>query len=209
MLHVRPTHPDRGFRRSQLIDRCTSDASMSCTSAVIHLHQASSLTRPNTSSACPYSLSGTGCGHSFCALCLLRWAFTKLNIDLGTWDAPLACPLCTVESSAVPIHLPRPTSPFPFQPNRTLDAVLGAMVKNIACALDGNARSGSQGDTALDPIPVEDENVESGDVAQVSGWKVDGALRKEWDLRERCVSYRWLQTIHADVRAQLGVGEPS
>lgn len=141
--------------------------------------------------ACPYVLDGHRCGHSFCALCLLKWAFTNLHSSCGTWHTSLECPLCRAELAVTPPDAPRPRSTCVFVPNRIADELLTSMVQQLADVLEppensesshakGKGKASRKG-TALDPILLDDEE-------EVFGWRKKGPLRKEWDQRDKCVT---------------------
>ncbi|RPD56989.1 hypothetical protein L226DRAFT_445138, partial [Lentinus tigrinus ALCF2SS1-7] len=74
--------------------------------------------------AAPYSLNNGNCGHVFCAMCLLRWAFEALHLDCGHWHDRLQCPLCRAYLPDIPQNTPRSLATFPFVPNRTTSTTL-------------------------------------------------------------------------------------
>ncbi|KAI0653298.1 hypothetical protein C8Q70DRAFT_888627, partial [Cubamyces menziesii] len=78
--------------------------------------------------ACPYSLTPGRCGHSFCALCVLKWCFAAVHRGCGYWHDSLECPLCRAELPYTSDLTPRSIFSFPFSPNRLADGAIKALV---------------------------------------------------------------------------------
>lgn len=95
--------------------------------------------------AAPYSLNNPQCGHTFCALCLVRWALASLSED-GGWHESLLCPMCRAPlpqaGSADP---PRSKCTFPFIPNPIVDADIKDLVSIVREAADADVVPGSKG----------------------------------------------------------------
>lgn len=70
-------------------------------------------------SACPYLILSAGCGHTFCAQCILKWYFVSMHTCCGTWHDPVTCPLCR-SVLITPDEPPREKNTFPFAPNRAV-----------------------------------------------------------------------------------------
>lgn len=97
------------------------------------------------SRAAPYSLNNPQCGHTFCALCLVRWALASLSED-GGWHESLLCPMCRAPlpqaGSADP---PRNKCTFPFIPNPIVDVDIKDLVSIVREAADADVVPGSKG----------------------------------------------------------------
>ena len=146
-------------------------------------------------SACPYVLRADRCGHSFCAVCILKWYFTQLHRDCGSWHDPLQCPLCRTELPDVPADPPRPGFTCPFAPNRLADEAITAALQALQSILTpaedmtdidtSDSMSGKGKATAkknsitLTPLLQDDE--------QSLGWRKNGPLWTEWQNRDRYV----------------------
>ncbi|RDX42579.1 hypothetical protein OH76DRAFT_1362549, partial [Lentinus brumalis] len=72
--------------------------------------------------ASPYTLNTLECRHTFCALCLISWAFK--NIDEDSWGSIIECPSC--DASVVHVSATGPRSPdsFPFIVNSLVAVIL-------------------------------------------------------------------------------------
>ncbi|CDO73353.1 hypothetical protein BN946_scf185008.g116 [Trametes cinnabarina] len=81
--------------------------------------------------ACPYSLNPGRCGHSFCALCILKWCFAAVHRGCGYWHDPLECPLCRAELFYTSDVTPRSPFSFPFVPNRLADGEIQALIEVV------------------------------------------------------------------------------
>src|SRR5262249_30064825 len=81
--------------------------------------------------ACPYTLTPSQCGHSFCALCILKWFISRIHEACGTWHDPVECPICRSTLALTP-PIPRPSITCPFTPNRALDTFLQNTINRLA-----------------------------------------------------------------------------
>ncbi|KAH9929866.1 uncharacterized protein BXZ73DRAFT_77986 [Epithele typhae] len=84
--------------------------------------------------ALPYGLNHGLCGHTFCALCALKWYFAAMDCVCGYWHDALECPLCRAELPFVPDQ-PRLMSTFPFVPNRLADDAIQAYLEILKDAV--------------------------------------------------------------------------
>ncbi|EIW79334.1 hypothetical protein CONPUDRAFT_138470 [Coniophora puteana RWD-64-598 SS2] len=113
--------------------------------------------------ACPYILNPLSCGHSFCALCVLKSLFSRLHSACGTWHEYVECPLCRT-----PLFLCLGSSQsravFPFTPNRALDTVIENAVDLLEADVNGFTLSPSS--------PLMD-------------WAGDGSAKTDWLDRRR------------------------
>ncbi|KAI0692450.1 hypothetical protein BC835DRAFT_1416561 [Cytidiella melzeri] len=144
--------------------------------------------------ACPYFLTPSQCGHTFCAMCLLQWFFTHLHQDCGSWHEILECPLCRSLLPETPPKQPRQKSSCPFAPNRFADEIISSHVKSLANMLEppnnapehasptggkGKERA-QQGEASSSFEPLF---LDGGEDAL--NWKSDGSARKAWNGRDQ------------------------
>ncbi|KAI0682262.1 hypothetical protein C8Q76DRAFT_574255, partial [Earliella scabrosa] len=83
----------------------------------------------------PYSINNPNCGHSFCAICLLKWVLASVHDCCGYWHADLMCPLCRAKLPDVPSTTPRSIQSFPFIPNRACKATASRLLSILAEAV--------------------------------------------------------------------------
>ncbi|KAI0749062.1 hypothetical protein C8Q74DRAFT_1310917 [Fomes fomentarius] len=124
----------------------------------------------------PYLLDNTLCGHTFCAICVLKWASARIDLECGYWHEALECPLCRALLPYTPYNAPRNTHTFPFIPNHIADASIKSLLtilKEAAgskTAVTGVARSGTwHGKVDGEVIP----------------WGEGKSARVEWENRAR------------------------
>ncbi|EPS94032.1 hypothetical protein FOMPIDRAFT_1135050, partial [Fomitopsis schrenkii] len=110
--------------------------------------------------ACPYILSPPQCGHTYCALCILRWFFSNVCVHCQGWCQDLACPLCRAPLPEIPNVIPRTMSVLPFTPARAAN-------ERIMFLIDSLGRPQ--------------------DVKSSTPWEHGGHLRTEWQGRDRYV----------------------
>ncbi|KAI0272354.1 hypothetical protein BC834DRAFT_856392 [Gloeopeniophorella convolvens] len=131
--------------------------------------------------ACPYSLIARACGHSFCAVCLLKWFFSRMH-SCGNWHTPVACPICR-SASEVPPEVPRPPFTCPFIPGRSLDDLVTSSVEKLRSmtslaieSRDAPQNSTQTGETAAKIIDSEALSLSP----TLLAWGDDGVKRQEW-----------------------------
>jgi len=82
------------------------------------------------------------CGHSFCAICLLKWACSLMH-ECGSWHTPITCPTCrSATQIPLPLHhnyVERPLETCPFVPNRTLNGLLESYVQRLGQVGEGES----------------------------------------------------------------------
>jgi len=145
--------------------------------------------------ACPYTLTPAECGHTFCAVCTVKWFFSRLHRGCGTWHESVDCPLCRALLIITPDTTPRSTITIPFAPNRlaegTLRGLLSRLMENTS--KKGTNKTGPGGCTG-DAVSCKAEGgvVKLEDLASAQlvttgaeAWADGGALRKDWLDRER------------------------
>ncbi|KAH9887580.1 hypothetical protein C8Q73DRAFT_808715 [Cubamyces lactineus] len=116
--------------------------------------------------ACPYSLTPGRCGHSFCALCVLKWCFAAVHRGWGYWLDSLECPLCRAELPYTSNITPRSNFSFPFYPNRLADDAIKALVEIIK-----NAKPETEaGSAEADKLPP---------------WREGGMYYEDWYMRDK------------------------
>ncbi|THH11838.1 hypothetical protein EW145_g365 [Phellinidium pouzarii] len=145
--------------------------------------------------ACPYVLSPAECGHTFCAICTIKWFFSRLHRGCGTWHESVGCPLCRSLLIITPDSNPRPTITIPFAPNRVAENSLMAMVERLAVicpqprtnVLQAAATRISCRSPGDDEPKVKIEDTSSGQINDIGieSWAEGGALRKDWLERDR------------------------
>ena len=136
--------------------------------------------------ACPYVLHPLRCGHTFDAICILRWFFSKAHQACGGWHEYVACPICRSQLIVTPERIPRHDITFPFVPNRTVDAAVKDLVAKLETTGPGLKREvGSS--SAKGRVKVKKEDGD-GMSTGVDGWKTGGNSRKEWIKRDRQAS---------------------
>ncbi|KAJ7765431.1 hypothetical protein DFH07DRAFT_364797 [Mycena maculata] len=147
----------------------------------------------------PYSLNPGQCGHTFCALCILRHFFSRLHKACGGWHESVDCPMCRSLLVITPDRVPRLDITFPFVPNRTAAAVCESMIEKLSQSSagsglvvkreesEGNWPPGSEWDMewgrkkgkSKEEEELEEEN------ADLAGWREGGNLRTEWLKKDR------------------------
>lgn len=141
-------------------------------------------------SACPYSIPLASCGHSFCAICALRWFFYYLEGD-GTviYHKSLDCPVCGGPLAEFTILEEwRERSTFPFIPNRLADDALDSHFLLFDKALKSDsdeqeaAERGNGGEGQEDAgLP----DLAGLDMKEILLWKKGGEDRLRWEERAR------------------------
>ncbi|KAI0793738.1 hypothetical protein C8Q74DRAFT_1244514 [Fomes fomentarius] len=127
----------------------------------------------------PYLLDNALCGHTFCAVCVLKWAFARIHRGCGYWHEALECPLCRALLPYTADNAPRNMHTFPFILNRIADASIKSLLtilkeaagsKTAVCVNAGVVRSGTwHGKVDGEVIP----------------WGEGESARVEWENRAR------------------------
>lgn len=149
--------------------------------------------------ATPYTLNPGSCGHTFCALCILKWFFSRLHNACGSWHESVDCPICRSVLAVTPDATPRSTFTFPFVPNRTAAAVLEFLIEKLAGSRgqfmkvkrehsEGLGESGSRKEEReKDCVPKPSKLDATDDNTSVADWREGGHMRTEWLKKDRCV----------------------
>ena len=131
--------------------------------------------------ACPYVLHPLKCGHTFDAICILRWFFSKAHQACGGWHEYVACPICRSQLIVTPERIPRHEITFPFIPNRTVDAALKDLIGKLEHAGTNLKREPGTEVVRRPKVKREDGDV----VSALDGWRSGGSTRKDWLRREK------------------------
>lgn len=136
-------------------------------------------------------LKADRCGHSFCAICILKWYFTHLHRSCGSWHDILECPLCRAPLPEVLPDTPRSASSCPFAPNRLADEALSVLLEQLQNILQpteeavaesspSKGKGKQKGKSTSSPLsPVLEE--------EVLNWTKGGSSWVEWTNRDRHV----------------------
>ncbi|KAI0741339.1 hypothetical protein C8Q80DRAFT_1273797 [Daedaleopsis nitida] len=127
--------------------------------------------------AVSYAVNNGLCGHSFCASCILKWAFAALHRECGYWHEPLECPLCRASLPYTSEKTPRALCTIPFIPNRVADAAIEYfldLLKAAATRPEGSYVNAADGELWYGQI---DEKVVE--------WGVGKSARVEWVRRAK------------------------
>ncbi|KAJ7281528.1 hypothetical protein C8J57DRAFT_1500225 [Mycena rebaudengoi] len=146
----------------------------------------------------PYSLNPGQCGHTFCAMCILKHFFSRLHRICSSWHEPVDCPMCRAFLVITPDRVPRPEITFPFVPNRKAGEICEAMIEKLKQSPSHSrlvvkreesegAWPGSEWDMewgrkkgkSKQEEEMEEEN------SAVAAWREGGSSRAEWIKRDR------------------------
>ncbi|KAH6915920.1 hypothetical protein BKA70DRAFT_1418837 [Coprinopsis sp. MPI-PUGE-AT-0042] len=150
--------------------------------------------------ATPYTVSSPDCGHTFCAICILKWFFSRLHPPCGSWHEAVDCPICRARFVYTPDAPPREADTFPFVPNRLATTVITAFIEKIGShpvntamhvkkeeeevMVSGSKRAGGR-KCSRKTKEEEMEEDEKPRTSAIDAWKEGGALRTEWLRKER------------------------
>ncbi|KAJ7574462.1 hypothetical protein C8J56DRAFT_872436 [Mycena floridula] len=149
----------------------------------------------------PYTLNPGPCGHTFCAICILKWFFSRLHKACGGWHESVDCPICRSLLVITPDRTPRLDITFPFVPNRIAAAVCESLIQKLSETSSDSMlsvkREDSEGVGALvsawDNIQFgtkkgskskQQEEMEEED-SKLDDWSLSGSLRADWVKKER------------------------
>ncbi|KAF7982562.1 hypothetical protein HWV62_27548 [Athelia sp. TMB] len=165
-------------KASEMIEKCELK-SAETTLALLDEHFTCSLCYETM--ACPYVLHPLKCGHTFDAICILRWFFSKAHQACGGWHEYVACPICRSQLIVTPERIPRHEITFPFIPNRTVDAALKDLIGKLE-----HAGTNLKREPGAEVVRRPKVKREDGDVASaLDGWRSGGSTRKDWLRREK------------------------
>lgn len=152
--------------------------------------------------AAPYALNPGQCGHTFCALCILKWFFSRLHRACGGWHESVDCPICRSLLIITPEGAVRAFVTFPFVPNRVAAATIEALVEKLLelplCSqakikkeeTEGLWASQSRKDRGSECARKEEQSDvkepdKVSDALDVTVWREGGHMRAEWLKRDR------------------------
>ncbi|KAF6761625.1 hypothetical protein DFP72DRAFT_958592, partial [Ephemerocybe angulata] len=142
----------------------------------------------------PHTLNAPNCGHTFCGLCILKWALSRLH-GCGSWHDQIYCPMCRTEIQALDRRLT-----FPFIPNRLATATIIALTEKLSTIPVNTAMlvkreesedilvSGSKMSRGRQCSHIAEAKAEDDEVPQtpdIDGWREGGQLRTEWLKKDR------------------------
>ncbi|KAG2011792.1 hypothetical protein CC2G_011868 [Coprinopsis cinerea AmutBmut pab1-1] len=148
----------------------------------------------------PYTISSAKCGHTFCAICILKWFFSRLHPPCGSWHESVDCPICRTRFITTPEATPRPEFTFPFVPNRLAAAVITGFIDKISAssvntamkvkreedeALLVSASKRPQGRKCSRKAKSEENEEEKPRTTEIDAWREGGVSRIEWHKKER------------------------
>ncbi|KZT69247.1 hypothetical protein DAEQUDRAFT_726828 [Daedalea quercina L-15889] len=135
--------------------------------------------------ACPYSLSPAGCGHTYCAICILKWFFTNLCNACGDWCYSLECPLCraVLPRPVPPTARPRPMFALPFTPARAADERVTLLIDSLCGSVPESPSKASNSKRSRGKGKKK-QVVPDASAGPSTGWEHGGALRAEWQERD-------------------------
>ncbi|OBZ74042.1 hypothetical protein A0H81_06165 [Grifola frondosa] len=124
--------------------------------------------------ACPYTLIPSQCGHTYCALCILKWMFSHVHRDCGYWHEALECPLCRTRLPFAAEQIPRSRFTCPLTANRLADKIVNDLIK----VLREEPKVASSSEGKKDKTALEDDGM-------IATWRDGGTSRREWEQRDR------------------------
>ena len=122
------------------------------------------------------------CGHTFCAICMVKHFFSRFHRTCGGWHEHVECPMCRSILIYTPNQLPRSLLTFPFAKNRMADAAVVAMVDQLTMQIEAMSV----------PNPCENIDQVKGGIkidcgSPLAVWRMGGSSRMEWLERRECV----------------------
>jgi hypothetical protein len=84
----------------------------------------------------PVTVPHPNCGHTFCAICMVKHFFSRFHRTCGGWHEHVECPMCRSILIYTPNSLPRSPLTFPFAKNRMADAAVEAMLNQLTNRID-------------------------------------------------------------------------
>lgn len=135
-----------------------------------------------SSSAHPVTVPHPNCGHTFCALCMVKHFFSRFHRTCGGWHEHVECPMCRSILIYTPNQLPRSLLTFPFAKNRMADAAVAAMIDQLTTQIESVGI----------PNPCEDMEQTKGNIKTecenpLAVWRTGGSSRVEWLERREYV----------------------
>lgn len=122
------------------------------------------------------------CGHTFCAICMVKHFFSRFHRTCGGWHEHVECPMCRSILIYTPNQLPRSLLTFPFARNRMTDAAVVAMVDQLTMQIE---------DICI-RNPCESVDQTKGGMkidygGPLAVWRMGGSSRMEWLERREYV----------------------
>jgi len=129
----------------------------------------------------PVTVPHPNCGHTFCALCMVKHFFSRFHRTCGGWHEHVECPMCRSILIYTPNQVPRSLLTFPFAKNRMVDAAVAAMIDQLTAQIEGAGILN----------PCEDMEQTKGGIkidceSPLAVWRMGGSSRVEWlERREK------------------------
>ncbi len=143
----------------------------------------------------PFSLGPAQCGHSFCAMCILKWFFSRLHRACGGWHEPVDCPICRTHLILTPDRPPRPNFTFPLVPNRIASSILESLVQKLARPPIAPVIKKEDTDSSWVSSPgqtctadcLSESPKPKEEATDIMLWREGGCMRAEWLKKDRFV----------------------
>jgi len=129
----------------------------------------------------PVTVPHPNCGHTFCALCMVKHFFSRFHRTCGGWHEHVECPMCRSILIYTPNQVPRSLLTFPFAKNRMVDAAVTAMIDQLTTQIESVGILN----------PCEDMEQTKGGIkidceSPLAVWRMGGSSRIEWlERREK------------------------
>ena len=133
-------------------------------------------------SAHPVTVPHPNCGHSFCALCMVKHLFSRFHRTCGGWHEHVECPMCRSVLIYTPSQVPRSLLTFPFAKNRIADAAVAAMIDQLTAQIEGAGIINLCEDMEQTKGGIKIDRESS-----LTVWRMGGSSRIEWLERQECV----------------------
>jgi hypothetical protein len=131
----------------------------------------------------PVTVPHPNCGHTFCAICMIKHFFSRFHRTCGGWHEHVECPMCRSILIYTPNQVPRNPLTFPFAKNRMADAAVTALVDQLTEQVEGATIQNrcENVDVSKGSFLFDCEN-------PFSVWRKGGSSRMEWLERREYVS---------------------
>ncbi|KAH8104138.1 hypothetical protein BXZ70DRAFT_1005683 [Cristinia sonorae] len=121
--------------------------------------------------ACPTVLASS-CGHSFCAMCILKWYFARFHIECNSWHTAVECPLCRASVRTPNTgYIPRTLESRPMMINRMAEGALQSFVDMLLKPGSSEPAPGKGKGKKKAVIDLDDPALE---------WREGGSARRDW-----------------------------
>jgi len=125
--------------------------------------------------ATPYSLVPSQCGHSYCALCILKVYLNKFHDACKSWHQVVECPMCRSVLPYPKQGYNRSECACPFTPNRLAEGVITGLMDTLTASaqeLYNIARANRNGGHLVIPD------------SPIAAWREKGSDKIAWKARQ-------------------------